>query len=785
VLALAALATASALAVAVEPANAPGAAANPAPRFSHPGGYYDRDLRLELIPPSPGATIRFTVDGSTPTATHGTVYTQPIHLQAGIPGVTVVRARALAPDAGAATDGEGVVSASYMMGVEATLPIISLIVDPDDLWQPRHGIYADPLLRGIAWERPVDVTFVDTDRTSGFHTGAGIRIHGYQSRAFAKKSFRLYFRSDYGVGRLTYPLFDGEPPGAPEAAYGGEAASFNRLVLHSGGQDWPYPPLTNWTLLRNQVAAALAFEVNGYATRSQPAVLFLNGEPWGIYQIRERIDEDFLADRYNLHEVDLLDSPESALRETLIGDRAHWDNLMAYVEAHDLADPTAYAYVESQVDLANFIDYVMIQIYSANTDWPAHNVYLLRPRTPGGRWQWVFWDSDNGFGADVYSQIDTDMISHLLDYNHPETGGRDVLLFRKLLDNPEFFERFVARAADLLNTVLAPDAVLAHVDALAGEIAPDITFETRRWPGPTDWHANVQELRAFATGRPDHVREHMAARFNLGGTVTVNVQPPPSGGGTVAINRAAPPALPWQGTYFQGMPVRITALPAPGYRFAGWEPAEMTPDTGAPPPVGASATLTLTGRSGAITLTPRFVRAAQPADGAGAARFLNVHVDAQPPGAPADTGRPPGPTRAIEGDWFEIQVRHWGGLDMRGWRITDNDTLTATDEGSLILPDHPALARVPWGTTLRVIATRTAANDERFPRDDLDGWDREMVLYAGNGGLDGAVDPWFNLGARDNLALLAPGATPSRADDRIIALWSSGPVTPITFQASR
>ncbi|MGC9349795.1 MAG: CotH kinase family protein [Anaerolineae bacterium] len=748
-LAIAALATAFLLAAILDPQTATtGGAAAITPAFSHPGGYYDRDIRLVLTAPYHDAEIRFTTDGAVPSLTHGAVYTQPIQLSAQLPGVTVVRACATTPGGGLSE----VVNASYVMGVDANLPILSLVMDPGDLWQPQHGIYVDPLLRGPEWERPVHVTLVDTDRVSGFHVQAGIRIHGYQSRAFAKKSFRLYFRSDYGIRRLDYPLFDT-----------GALQSFNRLVLHSGGQDWPYPPLTNWTLMRNQLAARLAFEVDGYATRSQPAILFLNGEPWGIYQIRERVDEDFLADRYQLTDVDFLDSPESSLRETLMGDRAHWDSLMAYVEAHDLSDPAAYAYVESQVNLDNFIDYNLIQIYSANTDWPAHNVYLFRPRQPGGRWHWLFWDSDNGFGADSYSQVDSDMISHLLDYNHPETGGRDVLLFRKLLQNPDFFRAFASRGADLLNTLLTPEAVIAHVDTLTGEMGPDIAYETLRWPSPTDWDANVQQMREFAAQRPGYMRQHMVDRLGLDGTMELNIQPPLDGKGQVVVNGETLPQLPWQGIYFRPSSISVTAVPVRGYRFAGWEPVEL----------GRSPMLTLTAGTDRLSLAPRFVPEPKTALGAGEsreARFVEVHID--------DTGE-------IQGDWFEIQVRCPGGLDLRGWRVTDNDALSATDEGSLIFRDHPSLARVPWGTTVRVIATRTAANDARFTQDDLNRWDRRLTLYVSNGMLDTSTDPWFNLGAGDNLVLLAPGTTAAFEDDRRVDFWGNGPVTPTSFDPSR
>lgn len=268
---------------------------DPVPAFSHPSGGYQRDVLLEIVPPWPSADIRFTTDGRIPTEADGTLYTHPIHLRSDTPGVTVLRARIVLPDG----DLGPVVSASYVMGLDATLPVVSLIMDPTDLWDAESGIYENPLPRGEVWERPVHVTYVASDQTLGFSIGAGIRVHGRQSRAQAKKSLRLYFRSKYGPARLDYPLFQGNP-----------VTSFNRLVLHNGGQDFAYPPLANWTLMRSQLASELAFDLGIAATESQPALLFINGEPWGIYQIRERLDEGFLQDHYGLASADFLESPE-------------------------------------------------------------------------------------------------------------------------------------------------------------------------------------------------------------------------------------------------------------------------------------------------------------------------------------------------------------------------------------------------------------------------------------------------------------------------------------------
>lgn len=167
------------------------------PIFSRPGGHYDRDIQLKINSPQPDTPVIFTTDGRTPTPATGTIYTQPIYLSSAAPTVAVVRARAILPD------GElgPTVSASYFVGVQATLPLLSLIVEPDDMWNPERGIYANPHQRGKAWERAVDLTYVDADRRSGLHIPAGARLHGGASRDLDKKSLRFYFRQEYRVGR--------------------------------------------------------------------------------------------------------------------------------------------------------------------------------------------------------------------------------------------------------------------------------------------------------------------------------------------------------------------------------------------------------------------------------------------------------------------------------------------------------------------------------------------------------------------------------------------------------
>ncbi|MCP4537079.1 MAG: hypothetical protein GY832_08020 [Chloroflexi bacterium] len=719
------------------------------PVFSIPSGYYDQDIQLTISIPNSHAQVIFTADGSLPTHTVGTVYGRPIHLSTATPAVTVIRARAVLPD------GElgPVVSASYFVGVPAKLPMISLIIDPSDLWDVERGIYVNFDGRGNDWERAVDVTYVDQDHRSGFHIPAGVRIHGGGSRRFDKKALRLYFRQEYGGSKLAYPLFaDGNA--------NSNVQSFKRLVLHNGGQDGMTLYNMNWTLIRNQLVDNLAFQLGGYATRSQPVLLFVNGDSWGIYQIRERIDSRFLMDHYRIESADYLDTPEHAWDQTiLMGDRQHWDHLLQFVETHDLAYPAHYAYVQSQVDIANFIDYHILYIYAANVDWPFHNIQQFRPRVQGGRWQWLFWDNDRTFGARPvrpYSRVDWNSVEQLQTFDHYLTNGREVLLWRKLLENPVFLQRFLSRTVDLLNTTLAPTSVIAHIDVLAAELEPDIAYETIRWASSTNWKSNVQELRDFARFRPDFVRQHVVEHFDLNGTAQLFLNPPTSGSGYVAVNGYLARDLPWQGIYFQGIPVRITAVPAPGYHFAGWDPPSL-PQT----PI--------------ITLTVETSQKITP-------RFEIVDESMPRPGDVVLTGYPSDENSHITGSYFELYVMRSGGIDLRGWRVTDNDTKTATDEGSLIFSDHPAFAHVPQGTTIQIVFSPLLAGKGEKMQDDVNTPDRLMVLHASGSYLDTDIDPGFNLGANDNLVLLAPGPTGAFDDDRGISFVTTGDaVTPASF----
>lgn len=552
-------------------------------RFSLPSGHYAGAQSIALSSSNPDAAIYFTTDGSFPTPESSTLYTKPIHLPADQPRSAVLRARAVLPDG----ETGPVASATYLLNIDADIPTLSLIIDPPDLWSEESGIFAYPHSKGREWEREADVFYYDPQQGIGLDTTAGVRVHGAGSRDYDKKSLRLYFRSEYGQPFLEYQIF-------PES----DKARFKRLVIHDGGQDFPAVSL-NGTLLRNHLTGNLVRQTGGFATYSRPALLFINGALWGIYNIRERIDGRYLEEEFQIEDADLLSGFEHSLQASY-GDSANWDHLIDFVNRHDLTEEEAYAYVQTQVNLNNFIDYSLIQIISANTDWPHNNQLKFRDRA-GGRWHWMFWDSDRAFGLTTDSYIEKNMFEHVLD-NSDELLHQSSLLLRKLLENPEFENLFLTRLADLLNTVFATDNVVGEIDLLAAAIDQEIAYETRRWPGAGNWETGVEYMREFARQRPDIVRDQAVDAFDLPGTALLTINKP-TGSGTensVSINGGAPlrgEDLPWEGTYFQDVKMQLTAVSSPGYRFVDWGTPEL--------PAEPILTLSL---NDDLSLTPRFER---------------------------------------------------------------------------------------------------------------------------------------------------------------------------------
>ena len=555
-----------------------------APVASLETGYYGEPITVSLGN-SRVTEVRFTLDGSPPTQ-GSERYVGPLDLDA----TTVLRARAY-------RDGfnpSDVVSFTYFVDEideDVRLPVVSLITDPAHLWDEETGIYVEgpdsdnPNYEegGMAWERPVTMQFYESDGTPEFTVPAGFRILGGTSREFPKKNFVIYFRPQYGDDALQYPLFSTT-----------DRQRFQSLVLRMGGDDGK----NDNPRMRDALMHTLWGEEGGVVSAVRPVFLYLNGKPWGIYNLRERMDVDYLTEHYGHADVDLIRESD----EVRAGDLLHWDTTLDFFRSADLDRPEDLARARSLVDLDNLADYYFFQIYAGNIDLVEPNLVKYRPRTEGGRWRWIMWDVDVSFGLTSTSPATHNTLAWFTrDGARPDLGfynddGGDsiwaTLMLRRLLEAESTRPDVLNRLADLLNTTLSTEHVVDLIDEFEEEIEDDISYDlsvwAHEWDGSYDgWVDEVDELRDFAEQRPDVLRGYAREQFGLTEAV-LTIESPLGGRGDVRVNSIEVDDYPWTGRYFQEVAVTLEAIPATGQVFAGWNDPAWPQTPTVTVPLGAS-----------------------------------------------------------------------------------------------------------------------------------------------------------------------------------------------------
>ena len=541
-----------------------------APLITPAGGFFGASVQVSLSA-AQGATVTYTLDGSLPREepTGGTqVYAGPFLLETS----AVVRARAWLPNHVPSP----VVTVPFLAGTPPTLPVVSLVVEPEDLWSDARGIYAfgpgasiyPPYLGANfykAWERAAEFTLLETNGAPAYHAGAGVRIHGGYSRSAPQKSFRLYARRQYGTGKFRHPFF----PGAAVDA-------FETLVLRNTGNDW------SLARMRDRLAQSLGAELGATAMRARPVLVYLNGAYWGHYDLTERADEHFIAAHFGV-EPDALDLVEDG-SEIPEGDHRAYFQLDNELRVLDTNDPAAYESVARRLDLDNLLAWHLTEIYLDNTDWPTHNTILWRPRRPDGQWRWLLWDLDGTF--DILKQGAQRPTLRIALGLEPEFASSypATAFLPQLLGVRAFRDAFLNRYADALNSVFRPEHVVERINALAAELAPELPRHFERWqPNASfywpvqkslaDWEAEVERLRAFARERPAAAWPQLIEHFGLAGTARLTVRVSDPARGRVRVNslRLPPGTGEWSGQYFRGVAIELEALPEPGAEFAGWD----------------------------------------------------------------------------------------------------------------------------------------------------------------------------------------------------------------------
>ncbi|MBN1507516.1 MAG: CotH kinase family protein [Sedimentisphaerales bacterium] len=542
------------------------------PLFSITGGFYygAQVLRFEN---SDQMDVYYSLDGTSPDDS-ALLYQAPIVLEV----TTAVRAIGYAHGCAPSE----IVTHTFFIDESVNLPIISIVTDPDNFFGDERGIYVtgtrgrsgycDSAIRNLKqdWERPVNVELYEMDGRLGFNQQAGVKIFGGCSRhRFPQKSLALFARKEYGKGSFEYQLFPDK-----------DIDHFESFILRSSADDQVF------TLFRDALSQMVLVEYMDIDCQAyRPAVLFLNGQYWGIHNIREKVNEHYAAGNFHIdpEQVNLLEGNGSVVS----GTNAGYTAMVDYANAHNMADPKEYEIVRAQIDVDEYIDYQIGHIYLAERDWPGNNIKFWRADSgPLARWRWINFDMDQCFtlgwvGENMIDKTTTTLGS---GWPNPEWSTR---LFRNLLRNEGFRNEFIQRYAYHMNTTFHPDRVRAFVDQFQERLLPEIPRHITRWGGQKDpdaletwmsptfnsvtrWKQNIDQMRRFATDRPAATTRNFLNHFGLSGTSQISLSLHIANSAVLQVNGKRLPDG-FQGTYFNDIPIVARATPTLGYTFSHWQ----------------------------------------------------------------------------------------------------------------------------------------------------------------------------------------------------------------------
>ncbi len=521
------------------------------PVFNVEPGFYNGSV-VVAISATPGTDIRYTLDGAEPTI-NSTLYTNPITIDQ----TTVVKAQAYNADPQVLPSFTE--ANTYFIDVEHSLVVLSIA-----------GTTLQQLLNGQQFEPRGSFEYFDNGELIDEAYGE-YNKHGNDSWAYAQRGLDYVTRDQMGyTSSLDHEIFPDK-----------DRNRYQRLILKPAAND-NYPFSNGGAHIRDAYVHTLSQKADMEMDErtSKPCVIYLNGEYWGLYELREKVDDpDFTNRYYNQGEkwLDYLKTWGGTWEE--YGSRDDWDDLHDFITSNDMSIDANYEMVQEELNVLSIIDYMILNTHVVCMDWLNWNTSWWRGRNPNGeaqQWRYSLWDMDATFG-------------HYINYTGiPNTNpdadpcfGEDLpadfeghgSLISALMENEEFHSLYVNRYADMNNSFFTCDYMFALLDSMIAEIEPEMQNQIDRWGGNiNEWQDNVQALKDFIATRCTEINTGIEDCYDVEGpyAVTVNVEPPniPN---KVKVNTFIPATFPYIGDYFVGTTLNFTAVPANGWVFDHWE----------------------------------------------------------------------------------------------------------------------------------------------------------------------------------------------------------------------
>ncbi len=517
------------------------------PTFSVLGGVMTDKVELKLSLPDgvpADACIMYTTDSSTPTEKNGKRYEKPINLSetVAIRAVCCSENRVSSP----------VVTQTYIfLKRQQTLPIISLVTDDAYFFNPEIGIYtqgvyadkhpdAEPEVAGMGaanyffkWDRPLNFEYFTTDsRNAVINQLCETRISGNSSRHLPIKALVLMTNKDFGNKYFAYPFFSDKP----------WIDKFKSVTLRSASQD------ARMTYMRDAFAHQSFKHTSIDYQAYQPAIMFYNGQYWGIRNIRERDNDDYLRSNHtDLDDLDYIEGFYGLLKKGDLNDF----NLLKSTYSDSLS---TYEQLDSLMDINEFLDYFILYSLYCNTDFPGNNVLMWKPKEEGAKWRWIAKDFDVSMGV-VDSPYNLSYLNYVtrtapfLDRGlfNSEDQCR---LFKKLLSFPRFRDAYIDRASVYMGTFASAQKLTGLLDSLAANIAYEMPFFQQRTESDSNmdlWESSLNQLKNWIENRIPFFYSDMASFFQLGKDVPLVVD----AGDKVYFNNQALPKEGFDGRYYE------------------------------------------------------------------------------------------------------------------------------------------------------------------------------------------------------------------------------------------
>jgi hypothetical protein len=611
------------------------------PVLSLQAGFYTGAQTVTITNTEPNSVVRYTTNGTWPTAT-STLYTGPITVNPLPSGAVTIKAKTFPVGSTPPPTGPFCNQAQATAGFPSNVPCQTAVcaADPfccNNQWDgicagstatipacaTCQSTYSPPVVGGTflpsftetntyfinlthtvrtvslsgqlqqwnvagsgggwvtvngVWYNYYGVTFeyFDENGQFQFEYEGELRRHGNDSWAYAQRGMRFHTHDELGTGNtIDYPLFTAK-----------DRQKYDVVIMKAAGSDCyqgtgglPRAHLRDGFAQTAAQRANLATDCRTY----EHQVSYLNGQYWGVYEMRERVDSDYTDYYYNQNEnqVDILKFWGGLEIEN--GTNAGWNALYNFITTNSMANQTNYDYVATQLDPEAFIDNFVLNTFLVNSDWLNWNTMWWRGNNPVNpvRWRYAQWDLDNivGLGQNYTGWSSTGINANTVCeaqnmFQGSGASNGHTAIYAKLLENEGFFMQYLNRYADLLNTGLHCDTLVALLDEFEANMLPEMPRQVQRWGGTVpNWQLRVNNMKTWVCARWNIVMGQIVDCFedeyNISGpydiTIVIN------GPGSVQLNTITIQVGPWTGTYFGGLDLGLLAQPDANAEFVNWE----------------------------------------------------------------------------------------------------------------------------------------------------------------------------------------------------------------------